>query len=154
MSTPNRTPSPRQLDVLEVFRARAAARLPPPTYREIGDILGIASTNGVADHVEALIKKGHLRRVGPEGAARRVRLTASGRRALIDLLAADVRAALVVLRGALGDRRPCATAPRELGAELLEAAVEVAQQLRDARGSQAATAHLVGELYPDTRAPL
>ena len=110
-------PSPRQRDVLELFRARAADRLPPPTYREIGDVLGIASTNGVADHVAALIKKGHLRRVGPEGASRRVQLTARGRRCLVDLLAADVSEALAVLRHGAGDQRPVEGTLRELGQE-------------------------------------
>jgi len=34
----------------------------PPTIREIGDELGIKSTNGVNDHLKALEKKGYLER--------------------------------------------------------------------------------------------
>ncbi len=33
----------------------------PPTYRELGRALGIASTNGVRRHLEALQRKGYLR---------------------------------------------------------------------------------------------
>lgn len=131
-------PSPRQLDVLELFRSRAADRLPPPTYREIGDALGIASTNGVADHVKALIRKGHLRRAGRGGASRCVQLTGRGRRALVDLLAGDVREALLVLRGEDAARGLNAMGPRELGLELLEAAVEVAGALCLARQARRA----------------
>ena len=36
----------------------------PPTIREICEALGIASTNGVSDHLRALERKGHLHR-GP-----------------------------------------------------------------------------------------
>ena len=32
----------------------------PPTIREIGEYLGIRSTNGVADHLKALKRKGYL----------------------------------------------------------------------------------------------
>jgi repressor LexA len=37
----------------------------PPTYREIGDALNISSTNGVSDHVKALIRKGYIEK--PKG---------------------------------------------------------------------------------------
>ena len=36
----------------------------PPTIREIGEHLGIKSTNGVSDHLKALEKKGFLKRHG------------------------------------------------------------------------------------------
>jgi repressor LexA len=38
-----------------------------PSYREIGDAMGIKSTNGVSDHVRALERKGYLSRVGRSG---------------------------------------------------------------------------------------
>lgn len=66
--------SPRQVDVLEFITRTMEDRGFPPTYREIGDGLGISSTNGVADHVKALVKKGYLRKVGG-GAARGLQLT-------------------------------------------------------------------------------
>jgi repressor LexA len=67
--------SPRQRDVLDYISAALEQRGIPPTYREIGDALGIASTNGVADHMKALERKGYLRKVG-DGAARGIQLTA------------------------------------------------------------------------------
>lgn len=33
----------------------------PPTYREIAAEMGIASTNGVNDHLKALVKKGYVK---------------------------------------------------------------------------------------------
>lgn len=66
--------SPRQSDVLDLIRSTIEDRGFPPTYREIGDALGISSTNGVADHVKALVKKGYLRKFGG-GAARGLQLT-------------------------------------------------------------------------------
>ena len=73
--------SPRQRDVVNYIASTVAQRGIPPTYREIGDALGIASTNGVADHVKALIKKGYLRKVGgsPGGVARGIQLTSKAR---------------------------------------------------------------------------
>lgn len=73
--------SPRQRDVVDFICSTVAQRGLPPTYREIGDALGIASTNGVADHVKALIKKGYLRKVGgsPGGLARGIQLTSKAR---------------------------------------------------------------------------
>ena len=49
--------SQRQADVLDFVVQAIEPRGLPPSYREIGDALGIASTNGVSDHVKALIKK-------------------------------------------------------------------------------------------------
>jgi repressor LexA len=76
MSTPpaNDELSPRQRDVLDFIATMLEQRGIPPTYREIGDALGIASTNGVADHVKALERKGFIAKEGG-GAARGLRLT-------------------------------------------------------------------------------
>ena len=71
--------SPRQRDVLDFIQATISQHNLPPTYREIGDALGISSTNGVADHVKALVKKGYLKKVSrgaPGGVARGLMLTA------------------------------------------------------------------------------
>lgn len=70
--------SPRQRDVLDFVQSTIAQRSIPPTYREIGDALGISSTNGVADHVKALVKKGYLKKAqrgAPGGVARGLMLT-------------------------------------------------------------------------------
>ena len=70
--------SPRQSDVLDFIAGTIDSRGLPPSYREIGDALGIASTNGVSDHVKALIKKGFLKKLAgpPGGVARGIQLTA------------------------------------------------------------------------------
>jgi repressor LexA len=54
--------SPRQKEALEYIMLTISQRNMPPTYREIGDALGISSTNGVSDHVKALVRKGYLER--------------------------------------------------------------------------------------------
>jgi repressor LexA len=54
----------RQRRVLQVIAESIRNRGRPPTLREIGERLGIASTNGVRDHLQALIEKGYLRRDG------------------------------------------------------------------------------------------
>jgi repressor LexA len=66
--------SPRQTEVLNFISSTIRNHGIPPTYREIGDALSIASTNGVADHVKALVRKGHLEKVG-SGSARGLRLS-------------------------------------------------------------------------------
>ena len=55
-------PTDRQLEVLRFIASEIEARGYPPTIREIGEALDIASTNGVNDHLKALEKKGYLQR--------------------------------------------------------------------------------------------
>ncbi len=50
----------RQKEVYDFIQARIREWGYPPTVREIGEHLGIRSTNGVADHLKALKKKGYL----------------------------------------------------------------------------------------------
>ena len=52
----------RQKAVLDFISRSIERRGYPPTLREIGEHMGIRSTNGVNDHLKALEKKGHLRR--------------------------------------------------------------------------------------------
>lgn len=52
----------RQLDVVQAIRRLTALHGYPPTLRELGADLGIASTNGVNDHLKALENKGAIRR--------------------------------------------------------------------------------------------
>jgi repressor LexA len=54
----------RQAQVLEFIEKQIRQAGYPPTLREIGDELGIRSTNGVNDHLKALEKKGYLGRQG------------------------------------------------------------------------------------------
>ncbi len=50
----------RQKEVLAFIEDRISQWGYPPTIREIGEHLGIKSTNGVADHLKALKRKGYL----------------------------------------------------------------------------------------------
>ena len=52
----------RQRAVLEFISHSIGERGFPPTLREIGEHMGIKSTNGVNDHLKALEKKGYLER--------------------------------------------------------------------------------------------
>ena len=70
--------STRQREILEYIYSRLQEDGVLPSYREIGDAMGIRSTNGVSDHVKALTRKGYLDRVGVSGKgalARSLRLT-------------------------------------------------------------------------------
>jgi repressor LexA len=52
----------RQKEVLDFISRSIVERGYPPTLREIGEHMGIRSTNGVNDHLKALEKKGYLQR--------------------------------------------------------------------------------------------
>jgi repressor LexA len=52
----------RQEQTLDFIRRCIEERGYPPTLREIGEHMGIRSTNGVNDHLRALERKGYLRR--------------------------------------------------------------------------------------------
>ena len=52
----------RQQQVLDFIARSIERRGYPPTLREIGEHMGIRSTNGVNDHLKALEKKGYLAR--------------------------------------------------------------------------------------------
>lgn len=52
----------RQREVLDFISSSINDRGYPPTLREIGEHMGIKSTNGVNDHLKALEKKGYLAR--------------------------------------------------------------------------------------------
>jgi len=50
----------RQQQVLNIITQSIEERGYPPTMREIGQHMGIRSTNGVNDHLKALERKGHI----------------------------------------------------------------------------------------------
>ena len=52
----------RQEQTLDFIRSSIEDRGYPPTLREIGEHMGIRSTNGVNDHLRALERKGYLTR--------------------------------------------------------------------------------------------
>jgi repressor LexA len=62
----------RQNEAYEFIRAYQRRHHKPPTLQEIGEALGISSTNGVFKLLQALEKKGYLRR--DPGAARGLHL--------------------------------------------------------------------------------
>lgn len=62
MNRPKKEASPGQKRVLACIIDHIEDTGFPPTIREIGDALGIRSTNGVNDHLKALEKKGYLTR--------------------------------------------------------------------------------------------
>ena len=65
----------RQRELLAYLRAAIEQTGVCPSYREIGQALGIQSTNGVSDHLKALERKGYIERVGGPGTSRSMRLT-------------------------------------------------------------------------------
>jgi repressor LexA len=54
----------RQRRILEFIDLRISVHGQPPTLREIGAKFDISSTNGVRTHLEALVRKGYLKREG------------------------------------------------------------------------------------------
>ncbi len=62
MEKPTQSLTKRQATVLEMIAQHIEEVGYPPTIRELGDALGIRSTNGVNDHLKALEKKGYLSR--------------------------------------------------------------------------------------------
>lgn len=58
----NKEITTRQAEVLGAIRASILKTGRPPTYREISASCGIASTNGVRRHLEALQRKGYITR--------------------------------------------------------------------------------------------
>lgn len=50
----------RQREIFDFIQKHIETSGYPPTIREIGESLGIKSTNGVADHLKALKRKGYL----------------------------------------------------------------------------------------------
>lgn len=71
--------APRQRALLDFIASYQDQKGIPPTIREIGEALGIKSTNGVSDHIKALVKKGYLERVGDARSSRGVRLSQTAR---------------------------------------------------------------------------
>lgn len=62
MERPTQSLTDRQSAVLEYIADHIQDTGFPPTIREIGDHMGISSTNGVNDHLKAIERKGYLTR--------------------------------------------------------------------------------------------
>ncbi|MBJ6749796.1 transcriptional repressor LexA [Geomonas anaerohicana] len=74
----------RQQQVLEIVSRHIEAYGYPPTLREIGAKLGVSGTLGVLKHLEALEKKGYLRR--QEGSTRGITLNRQGQGASLPIV--------------------------------------------------------------------
>jgi len=70
----------RQREMLRVIDRHITQTGLRPTFRELGEALGIKSTNGVSDHLRALIRKGYVNTGSNK--ARTIALTAAGLRAI------------------------------------------------------------------------
>jgi repressor LexA len=75
--TAERDVTPRQLELLGFISEYSAQHGLSPTIREIGEHLGIRSTNGVNDHLDSLMHKGCIDR--SEATARSIQLTPKAR---------------------------------------------------------------------------
>ena len=64
--------TPRQAEILEAIRTHMGEHGRPPSHPELARVLGLASTNAVFKHLEALEKKGAIERA--PGLARGIRL--------------------------------------------------------------------------------
>ena len=76
--------TPRQRKVLEFIRESVERRGFPPTIREIGDAVGLASTSSVSYQLITLQKKGFLRRDATKPRAVDVRLPSEMRGAALE----------------------------------------------------------------------
>lgn len=72
------SPTFRQIEILQWISTFAASSGFPPTLREMMDRFGIASTNGAADHVRALERRGLITR--QKRSARSIVVTAAGKK--------------------------------------------------------------------------
>lgn len=68
----------RQALVLDTITEYIQAAGFPPTIREIGDRVGISSTNGVNDHLKALERKGYIVRLDSKSRALRALYRSNG----------------------------------------------------------------------------
>lgn len=77
MKGPNLIPTDRQAMVLRFIASFTAEHGYPPTLRQIGDALGILSTNGVNQHLLRLVCKGLIKHT--RNVSRGLVLTDAGR---------------------------------------------------------------------------
>jgi len=78
--------TPRQAEILEAIRVHVDEYGRPPSQPELARILGLASTNGVFKHLNALEKKGAIER--SPGLARGIRLREAAGLPLVGRVAA------------------------------------------------------------------
>ena len=101
----------RQHTVLETIRAWIRARGYPPTIRELGKQLGIKSLRGVTTHLDAIAKKGFLKR---ESLARSI--------SLLDLVAPFEQAIRIPIIGRIRAGEPVLAQERMEGHVVIDGA--------------------------------
>ena len=74
----------RQFKVLRFIENEILDQGYPPTIREIGQHLGIKSTNGVNDHLKALQRKGYIERSDHKSRTLKVIKPSQGEKAVAD----------------------------------------------------------------------
>src|SRR3982750_383958 len=82
----NQPLTPRQAEILEAIRQQIAETGVPPSRPELAKALGIASTNGVFKHLDALAKKGAIELI--PNSARGIRVREEGGLPLVGRVAA------------------------------------------------------------------
>jgi repressor LexA len=82
----NQPLTPRQAEILEAIRQQIAETGVPPSRPELAKALGIASTNGVFKHLDALAKKGAIELI--PNSARGIRVMDEGGLPLVGKVAA------------------------------------------------------------------
>lgn len=107
----------RQNEVLEYIAETVRDRGYPPTIREIGNALGIRSTNGVNDHLKALERKGFINRSGSK--SRAIMVTALPGEAGVPADSTDEPSLAAGLHGLVGSGVSANRVPAELARETL-----------------------------------
>jgi len=123
----------RQQTVLETIRIWIRERGYPPTIRELGKLLGIRSLRGVTTHLDAIAKKGFLKR---ESRARSISLS--------DLVAPFERALRVPVVGRIRAGQPL------LAQEQVEDYVVVDGSWLNASAATSATEHFALKVQGDS----
>ncbi|MBI4003520.1 MAG: repressor LexA [Candidatus Omnitrophica bacterium] len=123
----------RQQTVLETIRAWIRERGYPPTIRELGKLLGIKSLRGVTTHLDAIAKKGFLKR---DSRARSISLS--------DLVAPFEQAIRVPVVGRIRSGTPI------LAQEHVEGHVVVDGAWLKAKSSEQAAEHFALKVRGDT----
>ena len=72
----------RQQEMFDIIVAFISTNGYPPTLRDLGERMGITSTNGVNDHLKALERKGWVTRAGLKSRTIRPTKTATGGKCL------------------------------------------------------------------------
>ena len=126
----------RQRRVLEVIRNSVDRRGYPPSMREIGDAVGLASPSSVSHQLNALVAKGYLRRD-------------PNRPRALEVVSPDAKAEELGYRGSVGPTVESSTAGDETGSgDVHPAAAYVPVVGRIAAGGPILAEEVVEDVFP------